>query len=208
MAKSSGGVRSARRKARGGGLKGDGGGQYKGKKSKIGSLKDLKNTQLRRTLQQGISKYESRLGVRTTVRIADLSGAYGVHVTQGGKSAGVFLDRDTFEKANVSKITKIKRDAYKTKFLNSTNKPVQHTVIHELGHATWNSHLTGKNQVAAGKEVQALYKRFQKADPKKWGSYGKSNINEFFAEGITKAVIGKADRWGKALVKIVKKHKL
>lgn len=203
MAKTSGSLRSKT-----GGIGRDGGGNYKGTVERIGSLKELKDTQLRRTIQQGISKYESRLGTRTNVRLANLEGAYGVHVTQNGKSAGVYLDRKTFLKANVAKINSVKRSAYSSGFLNKTNKPTQHTVVHELGHATWNNHLTGKKQQSAGKEINKLYKTFKKQNPKKWGTYGKTNVNEFYAEGIAKGVLGKSDKYTKSLIKITKKYDL
>jgi len=203
MAKTSGGIRSKT-----GGIGRDGGGNYKGTVEKIGSLKELKDTQLRRTIQQGISKYESRLGVRTNVRIANLEGAYGVHVTSNGKSDGVFLDRGTFLKANVNKINAVKRNAYARGFSNKTNKPSQHVVVHELGHATWNSHLSGRKQQAAGREINKLYGTFKKQNPKSWGSYGKTNVNEFYAEGITKGVLGKSDKYTKALIRITKKYDL
>lgn len=205
MAKTSG---STRGKARGGGLGGDGKGNYKGEINNVGSLKELKNTQLRRDIQQGISKYESRLGVRTNVRLADLAGAYGVHVTKNGKSDGVYLDRKTFVNGSRESIAKIKNQAYDNRFLNRTNKPTQHTVVHELGHATWTSHMTGEKQKNAGKEIEVLYKNFKQANPSKWGSYSKTNINEFVAEGITKGVLSNGDKYTKKLIKIVKKYGL
>ena len=34
--------------------------------------------------------------------------------------------------------------------------------------------------------------------------YGKTNINEFFAEGIIKGVLAKGDKYSKRLIQIVK----
>jgi len=95
MGKSSG----SDRKSSGGGIKNDGGGNYKGEIKNVESLKNIKDRELQREIQQGISKYESRLGIGTTnIMLADLSGAYGVHVTVNGKSDGIYLDKRTFKK--------------------------------------------------------------------------------------------------------------
>lgn len=45
------------------------------------------------------------------------------------------------------------KDGWHTK----TKKPVQHTVIHELAHATWNNHLDSANAKAATPAVKKLY---------------------------------------------------
>jgi hypothetical protein len=206
MAKTGGGLR----KSTTGGIGRDGGGNYSGGISKVGSLREIEDKQLRKEIQQGISKFESRLGVRQrNVKLADLKGAVGVHVTSGeGKSQAVYLNRKIFEKGDIKTIKQIKERAYKSNFLVKTNKPTQHTVVHELAHATWNSNLTGKKQKDAGKEINSLYKQFLKDNPKSWGSYSKSKLNEFYAEGITKAVLGKSDKYTKALIRITKKYEL
>lgn len=132
----------------GGGIGRDGGGNFKGSIKNPESIANIRNTQLRREIQQGISKYESRLGVRQqNVQLAELSGALGVHVTAGGKSEAVYLDTDFYKNGTVAKVNATKQSAYKSGFLTKTNKPVQHTIVHELGHATWNNHLTGQKQL-------------------------------------------------------------
>lgn len=204
MAKTGGALRSKT-----GGIGRDGGGDYKGDVRNVYSLREIKDTQLRREIQQGISKFESRLGVRQQkVKLADLSGAFGVHVTAGGKSEGVYLSRGAFLNSEPNDIIKVKRKAYDTNFLNKTNKPVQHTIVHELAHATWNNHLTGTKQEAAGREISRLYRAFLKQNPRRWGSYGKSNVNEFFAEGITLGVLGKGDKYSRELIRITKRYNL
>lgn len=197
----------------GGGIGRDGGGNYKGGIKKPESISNIQNTQLRREIQQGISKYESRLGVRQqNVQLAELSGAVGVHVTRAGQSEAVYLDTDTFKKATVASIVKMKQAAYKTGFLTKTNKPVQHTIVHELGHATWNNNLTGKKQVAASKDIQSKYREFRKeyssGKLKSYGKYSTTNVNEFWAEATTKAVLGKSDKYTKFVKSIIKKYKL
>lgn len=202
MAKTSGSVRGV--SIRGGKEGADN--SYKGEIKKIGSLKEIKDRKLQKDLQQGISKFESRLAVRTTVKLADLNGAYGVHVTSNGKSDGVYLDRKSFK--TYDQVRKAKLAAYKSKFSNRTNKPTQHTVVHELAHALWTNHHTGDKQKKAAVEIGVLYRTFKRRNPKSWGSYSKTNINEFFAEGITKGLLGKPDSYTKALIKISKKYGL
>ncbi len=142
--------------------------------------------------------------------LANLPGAYGVHVTSAadGKSIGVYLDKKTFKNGTTKSITTIKNRAYKSKFLTKTNKPVQHTIIHELGHATWNSHLKSAKAVRAGTEIKSMFKTFKKEKPKAYGRYAYSNVNEFWAEVTAKAVLGRADKYTRFLKKTIKKHKL
>lgn len=203
MAKTSGGARGASKRGGREGLDSN----YKGPIENVGSLKEIKDRSLQRDLQQGISKFESRLGIRSDVKLADLKGAYGVTVVkENGKSTSVYLDRKSFK--TKEQVIKAKSTAYKTGFSNKTNKPTQHTVVHELGHATWTEHHSGTKHKKAGGEINTLYKTFKKANPKTWGAYSKYNVNEFYAEGITKGVLGKSDRFSKALVRITKKYKL
>lgn len=205
MAKSSG----SDRKSSGGGLGNDGGGNYKGSVKNVESLKNMQDRELQREVQQGISKYESRLGLRTdSIMLADLSGAYGVHVTIDGKSGGIFLDKKTFKNGTVSSVSTSKRSAYKTKFLTRTNKPVQHTIVHELAHATWNSHFRSKKAISASTEIKKMYNKFTKEKPKGYGKYAFSNVNEFWAEATTKAVLGSRDKYTDFVKRTIKKYKL
>ena len=202
MAKTSGSVRGV--SIRGGKEGADS--NYNGSIENVGSLKEIQDRRLQKDLQQGISKFESRLAVRSKVRLADLEGAYGVHVTSNGKSDGVYLDRKSFK--TYDQVRKAKLAAYKSKFSNTTNKPTQHTVVHELAHGLWTTHHTGSKQLKAAEEIKNLYKTFKKRNPKKWGSYSKTNVNEFWAERITKGILGEADSYTKALIKIAKKYGL
>lgn len=83
------------------------------------------------------------------------------------------------------------------------------TVTHELGHATWNTSLSGANHKAAGKEIRSLYKTWMK-DKKKtgYGKYATTNVDEFWAETVTKAVHGKSDKYTTKVKEICKKYKL
>lgn len=98
---------------------------------------------------------------------------------------------------------------YKSGWSTTTNKPVAHTVTHELAHATWNAHMTSANHKAAGKDVEALYKKWGKDTKKKgYGKYAETNVSEFWAETVTKAVHGKPDKYTRAVKAIVKKYQL
>ena len=208
MGKSSGGVRAT------GGLGGDRSGNAKRSDVKnTESLSKIKNAALRREIQQGISKYESRLGVRQrNVQLATMTDAVGVHVTAAGKSDGVYLNKRYFKNANVAQVVAMKQSAYKSGFLTKTNKPVQHTIVHELGHATWNSHLIGANAVAARRDIVAKYRDFKKeysrGKLKSYGKYATANVNEFWAEATAKAVLGKADKYTRFVKATIKKYKL
>jgi hypothetical protein len=209
MGKSSGNIRTKKN----GGIGRDGGGDYSKPITGKESIANIADTQLRREIQQGISKYESRLGVRqTNVQLANLDGAVGVHVTSGGKSEGVYLDKKSFKKASVEDVNVMKRNAYKAKFLTETNKPVQHTIVHELGHATWNKYLTSPAAVKARPVIEARYKQFLKeyeaGKAKGYGKYSTSNVNEFWAEATTKAVLGKPDKYTRFVKETIKKYKL
>ena len=133
-----------------------------------------------------------------------------MHVTTAeGKSEGVYLNKALYKTGTVKSITKSKASDYTSGWATQTNKPVAHTITHELAHATWNSHLSGANQKAAGKEIKAMYKSWS-SDKRKsgYGKYSKTNVNEFWAETVTKAIHGKSDKYTKQVKNIVKKYKL
>lgn len=201
MAKSSGGVR-------GGLVPGDA--TFKGKITGVETIKNIRDPQVYSEVKSAISRYHAELGVRQReVKLADLGGqASGVHVTINGTSKGIYLDKGYF---NMSKegIINSKKQAYKSKWATETNKPIAHTVTHELAHATWNSRLSGAKQKSAGKEIRALYNAWRRDKNKKgYGKYAHTNINEFWAETTTKAVHGRADKYTRAVKDIIRKYKL
>lgn len=151
------------------------------------------------------------MGVRErSIRIAELSPLQlGVtYVGAEGKSTGILLNSKFFDRKRKS-IEKDVLHGYETGFKNRTNRPLQHTITHELAHATWNASMSSTKARAAGKEITALYKKWLKDDKKKgYGKYGRSNVSEFFAEGVTKAIHGNADKYTRSLKKIVGKYQL
>ena len=163
-------------------------------------------------LQGGISRFHAVMGVKErSIRIADLTSmnALGVTYIGGeGKSTGILLNSKFFDRKRKS-IEKDVLHGYDTGFKNRTNRPLQHTITHELAHATWNAHMSSTKAKAAGKEIMSLYKKWLKDDKKKgYGAYGRTNVSEFFAEGVTKAIHGNADKYTRSLKKIVSKYKL
>lgn len=197
-------------RAGGGAFSGRGDSNYKGKISGVESLKNIKDKALYNEMKAAISRYHSALGIpQKEVKLANLEGAYGVHVTVAGKSAAIYLDKGTFKTGTVKSVTAAKESDYARGWATKTNKPVAHTLTHEMAHATWNNHLTAPNAKAAGKDIRALYKKWS-SDNKKtgYGKYSKTNVNEFWAETITKGIHGKADKYTKAAKSIVTKYKL
>lgn len=111
------------------------------------------------------------LGVRQKdVRVGEMeNGVLGVHATIGGKSGQIILNSKYFDLPK-AKIETIQRQGMKDGWHTKTKKPVQHTVIHELAHATWNNHLDSANAKAATPAVKKLYNAWTR-DRKKKG-YG------------------------------------
>nr|UWI25184.1 MAG: glucose-regulated metallo-peptidase M90 [Bacteriophage sp.] len=183
---------------------------YKGSISKVEGLVKMKDPQMYKDTKQAISRYHAVMGVRQkNVKLAEMSaGVLGVHVTKNGKSDAVYLNKAYFNKGKKSVEASTKK-GYASGWHTKTNKPTAHTITHELAHATWNEHMTGAKQKAAGKEINKLYTQWRK-DKKKsgYGKYAETNVSEFWAETVTKAVHGKADKYTKAAKSIVKKYKL
>lgn len=180
-----------------------------------GSIKDMKNRDMQKEIQQAISRYEAKMGLREkTIKLADIDGAYGVTFINANGSDGIYLDRGKFDvpKSEFTKAYAKSNYARRGGFKNVTRNPAQHTVTHELAHATWSSNYTSSKHQAAGKEIKALYKSFMQDKSstrmKNYGSYGKSNVDEFWAEIITKGIHGDNDRYTRTAFKIAKRYKL
>ncbi|MGV8135894.1 MAG: hypothetical protein AB2L20_11825 [Mangrovibacterium sp.] len=184
---------------------------YKGKVSNVSPLSSMKNNDVYREVKQGIARYHSVLGVREReIKLANLdSNVNGVQMTSGaGKSVGIYLNKGVYD-LKKSQIEARTRKAYSSGWSTKTNKPIQHTITHELAHATWNQYLSAPNAKAAGKDINKLYGSWLK-DKKKsgYGTYAKSNVNEFWAETVAKAVHGNSDKYTKRVKGIIKKYKL
>lgn len=177
------------------------------------SISTIKDRSVARELQQGISRFHAVMGARErSVRIADLSGmnALGVTYIGGeGESNGILLNEKFFDRKRKTIISEVRKNHYDSGFKNRTNAPLQHTITHELAHATWNAHMSTANARGAKKEITSLYHRWLGDKKKKgYGSYGATNVSEFWAEAVTKAVHGKADKYTKRVINIARKYKL
>ena len=179
------------------------------------SIKDMKNRDMQKEIQQAISRYEAKMGLREkSIKLANLSGAYGVTFIGADGSKGIYLDKKLFDQPKKDFVAKYKDSNYKRRggFKNMTRNAAQHTVTHELAHATWCSNYTDTKHQAAGKEIKALYKSFMKdkssVRKKNYGSYGNSNVDEFWAEIVTKGIHGDNDRYTRKAFSIAKKYKL
>nr|DAF67723.1 MAG TPA: Lethal factor [Caudoviricetes sp.] len=192
-----------------GGLK-PGDSSYKGKISKVEPLVNMKDKQVYKDTKGAISRYHAVMGVRQrNVKLADMAGGVlGVHVTKNGASDAVYLNKKYFNQKRKNILSQTKK-GYSSGWHTTTNKPMAHTITHELAHATWNAHLGGANHKAAGKEINALYRSWMKDKKKKgYGKYATTNVSEFWAETVTKAVHGKPDKYTKKVKAIAKKYKL
>ena len=177
------------------------------------SISTIKDRSVVKELQRGISRFESVLGIRERdVRIADLDKMNALGVTwigPQGESAGILLNEKFFDRKKKSIESDVRSKHYDTGFKNKTNAPLQHTITHELAHATWNASMKTAKAQGAKKEITKLYQKWLKDKKKKgYGTYGASNVSEFYAEGITKAIHGNADRYTRKLVAITKKYGL
>lgn len=204
MGKSSGGIRNDSRND----IIMQKGGSTPSSVKNIGSIKDITDKKANREVKRAISKYHSRIGLNTReVKIADLKNAYGIAIISPSTNSGtVYLDRKAF--SNSKKLIKADKEEYKRGEKVQTNKAIQHTAIHELAHTTWTNRHTGDKHKKAGKEIKALYKQYTKTKSNVLGGYARQNVNEFYAEGMSKAILGKKDPYSKKLLEITKKYKL
>lgn len=179
-------------------------------KAKAQSISTLPDREVVKQLQRGISRYEKVMGVRErTVMVAPMSGAYGLTYIGSDGSHGIYLSKSAFSGKRKDIESRYKQQNYDTGFKNKTNRAIQHTITHELAHATWTSSYDGAKHKAAGKEIRDLYRRW-KGDKKKkgYGTFGSKNVDEFWAEVITKGIHGKADKYTRRAIKIAKQYKL
>lgn len=178
---------------------------YKGQIKNVESLVHMKDPQMYKAAKEAIARYAAVMGVpERNVKLADLDGS----VLGIGGPGEVYLNKAYFNQsaANMKKI--IERN-YKKGHMTTTNKAVAHALTHELAHASWVGDSSQAKHIAAAKEIKALYKTWSKDRRKSgYGTYAASNVDEFWAETVTKAVYGKSDKYTKAVKSIAKKYKL
>ena len=175
------------------------------------SLNSVRDPMVYDELKKAISRYHAIFGVRQReIKIGDIIGvsANGVHFNKEGESYLIVLNRERFN-LDKKEIENLVHKAYESGWSTRTKKPVQHTIKHELAHATWNSGLSGKNKVAAREEIRKLYNNWSKDTRKKgYGELAKENINEFWVETVTKALHGNQDKYTRKVRYIARKYKL
>lgn len=178
--------------------------------SSSGAITSMKHRDMEKQIHRAISRYETVMGVRErSVKIGDISGAYGVTYISANGSKGIVLSRKYFDVSKRQFEASYKKRNYDTGFKNRTNRAAQHTVTHELAHATWASSYSAPNAKAAGKEIEKLYGKWSKDKKKKgYGEYGTRNVDEFWAEVITKGIHGNRDKYTRKAISIAKRFKL
>lgn len=108
------------------------------------SIDSLKHREVVKQLNRGVSRYEKVMGVRErTIRVANTGNAYGVTFINANGSQGIYLNKRVFNQTRNYIEASYKKSNYETGFKNLTNRPIQHTITHELAHATWTSSYTG-----------------------------------------------------------------
>lgn len=177
---------------------------YKGSIRNVESLVKMKDPAMYKAAKEAISNFSAKLGTpERNVKLADLSG----NVLGIGSKGEVYLNKKYFNKS-VKEFGNVMERNYDSGHMTKTNKPLAHVITHELAHAAWTSDLRTPQAIAAGKEIRKLYKSWSKTAGKGYGTYAKSNIDEFWAEVSTKAAHGKADKWTRTAKQIYKKYKL
>ena len=186
---------------------------YRGKIKNVESLIHMKDPAMYKATKEAIARYAAVMGGigEKNIKLADMGkSVYGVQMTNvaTGKSEAIYLNKTYYNKT-AAEVKKIKQNDYNSGWATRTNKPLAHTVTHELAHATWNTTMKGTNQVAAGNVIKKVYSAWQKSGRKSgYGRYASTNVNEWWAETVTKAVHGKSDRYTKAVKGITKKYNL
>lgn len=180
------------------------------------SLTAIPNKRIRDEVQEGISRVEAVYGIRTQeVKVGSGGGAYGYTIVAGPDEGLIVLDKRLH--SDPQELMRMKLKEYKSGFKVKTNAPFKHTIIHELGHQTWNSFKAnrGGKWEAAQSEIRKLYREYRqdiRKGRKPFSMYGTSNIDEFFAEAFTGSIIGtkgaRRSRYINGIKKIIKKYKL
>lgn len=174
-------------------------------------LATIKDNAVYREMKQGISRYHAVMGVRErSIKVADLPiSIYGVQASRDGKGEAIYLNSKIYDNMSRKAIREKVNESYNSGWSTRTNKPIQHTITHELAHATWNSDMKSANAKAAGKEITKLgIQWLNDKNRKGYGKYAESSVDEFWAEVVAKAVHGTPDKYTRKAKAIAKKYKL
>ena len=162
----------------------------------LSPLNNIKDPKVKAEIKEALESYSKEIGLPHEVHIIASDLAKGrLGATDGGFS--ITLNTKYFNKT-AKNATKELSDRMKAGKGVTTDKPLQQVLHHELAHNTYFK-LSGAKKDAVG----ALYKKFMSDKKVKgWGSYSKTNAEEFYAEGIAKSMTGKSDSYTKALRKL------
>lgn len=175
-------------------------------------LSSIKDKAVYKEVMDGIAKFNAIFGMsndQKNIMLGRLDQwtAGTAYSYTNGKFKGILLNQTVFNKP-LAEVVKTRQYAYSMGFSVRTSHPAQHTVVHELGHSLWNGKWTTSTDKV---KMQNLFNDFRKAYPttadrKKagWGDYAASKVNEFFAEGIAKHILGKPDKYTKAIMEVAK----
>lgn len=154
----------------------------------------IKDPQVKAELEQAVRQYAKEVGFTD-----------GMYVQLGtlpkGKYAMVQGDTITLSKAIYGRKYQTVKAYFDERiakgWTTATGKPVAKTLVHEFAHRTYHGlSASGKAQVAAA------YKSFMGSKSKKgWGIYAGKSVEEFYADGMAKGLLGKSDAWTKAIRK-------
>lgn len=167
-----------------------------------------------RELKAGVSKVESRIGIdlpQGNLGFEENSERLGVHFGSGDDRT-VLLQKAFFNR-NSSEIIKDLRREFKRKWAVTSPTPLQYVIVHELGHSIWVDRVEGraKELFKLNKGILALHQKFLRDTARgrtPISIYARYNINEFFAETFTKAIIGrKQNAYSRELLKLLREHK-
>lgn len=176
-------------------------------------LDKIKDPAVYRDVRRAISRFHAVLGVReTNFILADVLDSNEVASTYWGPGGSHFvvLNKKFFNASHKEFVEKV-RDRYRRHWSTRTNKPMAHTVTHELAHAMWVNRYSSDKHKAAGREILRLRNEWKK-DPERqklgYGDYASTHIDEFWAELIAKAVHGKPDKYTEKAKEIIRKYNL
>lgn len=182
---------------------------YRGQIKNAESLIHIRDPRVYKETTRAISRFYAAMGIpERNIKIADLSkGVFGA-----GAKGGVYLNKAYYNKP-YKDFVKVHANQEAIGWFTKTNKASMHTTTHELAHALWSSSDKAPKAIAAGKEIKAAYKAFRNAGKGRaysrgYGKYAFQNVDEWWAETVTKAVHGKTDKYTQAVKSIAKKYKL
>lgn len=188
--------------------------QYPKAIANVEPLDKIKDPAVYREVRRAISRFHAVIGVReTNIILADLPGkpnTIGQQWANGFESMFIILNKKFFNKP-MKEFEKNAKENYKVGWSTKTNKAVAHTVTHELAHALWTNERREPKYRQAGDEIKALRRKWQHDKKRKelgYGEYSRKDVNEFWAELITKAVHGNSDKYTEAAKEIIKKYNL